>query len=204
MCGKYSLHTSLAKEFMRPIFIIAFIAVLFSCGAKKSTTSKSENKPAAKISTQKVTVAGTITQTFSYCGGAAPPQELLEKMAEPKPFPKKKLFLIKGDTNTASHQVILNFVSDSAGNFSFQVEPGTYSIILEEQVSAPDAKKYKTPTQTIDEECYKKWWATPYYSLEVEAGSKTTTIKGLNFNFHHRCFISSDVPCLQYDGPMPP
>jgi hypothetical protein len=192
------------------IFSILFTLFFFTnCATKnktavrhnsQNTDTKDQTSPPAK----KVTVAGTITQTFSYCGGAAPPQFLLEEMATPKPFSKKKLVVIKGDTNTTAHQIILNFISDSLGNFSFQLEPGIYSVILEEQVSPPDVKKYKTETQTIDESCYKKWWATPYYPLEIPALDKPATIKGLNFNFHHRCFISSDVPCLQYDGPMPP
>ena len=194
---------------MNFILSASVVFSLLACGAKhKTAVQKTSGRTEAKTDTdspaKKVIISGTITQTSSYCGGAAPPQFLLEQLAEPKPFPKKKLYVIKGDTNTASHQIILNFTSDSAGNFSFQIEPGTYSVILEEQASAPDAKKYKTQVQAIDEACYKNWWAKPYYLLEVPAAEKQTIIKGLNFNFHHRCFISSDVPCLQYGGPMPP
>lgn len=190
---------------------ISFNVLVFSllaCGTKHKTTAdkdpvKVEIKTAIKGETKKITILGSVTQTYSYCGGAAPPDFLLEQLAEPKPYLNKKFHVIKGDTNTSSHKIILSFISDSAGNFSFQLEPGTYSILLDEQSSSPDAKKYKKQSQSIDEDCYKDWWAKPYYLLEVEESSKTATIKGLNFNFHHRCFISNDIPCLQYMGPMP-
>lgn len=191
------------------ISLSVFLLSLFACGTKNITgmqqqAAKAEPKPEVNSSTNTTTISGSIMQTFSYCGGAAPPQFLLEQLAEPKPYSGKKLHVIKGDSNTEGRKIILSFTSDTAGKFSFQLEPGTYSIILDEQFSAPDAKKYKTQLQNIDEDCYKKWWVKPYYLLEVPATSKPTTIKGLNFNFHHRCFISSDVPCLRYEGPMPP
>lgn len=190
---------------------ISFNVLVFSllaCGTKNKTTAdkdpvKAEIQTAIKSETKKITISGSVTQTYSYCGGAAPPDFLLEQLAEQKPFPNKNFHVIKGDTNTTSHKIILSFTSDTAGNFSFQLEPGTYSILLDEQAYLPDAKKHKTQSQSIDEDCYKNWWAKPYYLLAVEESSKTTTIKGLNFNFHHRCFISSDIPCLQYNGPLP-
>jgi len=188
------------------IFIVVFLFV--SCGTKNKTTAqkgtaKTETQTATQTSPKKITISGMVTQTYSYCGGAAPPREILEQLAEPKPFPNKKFHVIKGDTNTTSHKIILSFTSDTAGNFSFQLEPGTYSILLEEQAFLPDAKKYKTQSINVDEECYKSWWAKPYYLLEVEGSSKTTSVKGLNFNFHHRCFIENDIPCLQYNGALP-
>jgi len=190
---------------MNPITLIIILFSFLACGTKhKSVAEKSSDKTEIQQTVKKGTVSGTVSQTFSYCGGARPPDFLLEQLAQPKPFPNKKVHVIKGDTNTTAHKIILTFTSDSTGNFSFKLEPGTYSIILDEQVSPPDAKKYKTQSQSIDEECYKNWWAKPYYLLEVPVTSQTTTIKGLNFTFHHRCFISSDVPCLQYLGPYPP
>ena len=193
---------------MNFIVYIVLALGLFSCGTKQKSVERTEGKGDAKTQqhspAQKVTISGTITQTHSYCGGAAPPRELIEELKTPKPLPGKKMYIIKGDTNTTGRDIILNFISDENGNFSFQLEPGLYSVLLEEQISAPDAKKYRTETQSIDESCYNKWWARPYYLLTVEAGAKPTTIKGLNFNFHSRCFISSDVPCLEYEGPYPP
>lgn len=171
-------------------FILIGLIVLFSCGTKSKTA----------VSSQKATVSGSVVQTFSYCGGAEPTDEMLAELATPQIYPGKKFHVIKGDTNTVKHEIVLNFTSDSAGKFSFQLAPGRYSILLDEQSSAPDAKKYISQHITMDEACYKKWWATPYCRLEV----KNENIKDLKFSFHHRCFVPGDIPCLGYDGPLPP
>ncbi len=182
-----------------------FLFLIVSCGTKTKTTAVSGvPKTETHATASKVTVSGNITQTQRHCGGMAPTKELLEELAAPKPVTGKKLYLIKGDTNTTEREIVLSFVSDAEGNFSFQAAPGLYSIILEEQIAAPDAKKYVTETQSINEDCYKKWWGKPYYLLEIKPASKPTSIKGLTFNFHKRCFIASDVPCLEYEGPHPP
>lgn len=190
---------------MNTIKIVAAFLLLFVFGAiNKSSAqkklSKHKTKSEVKTAAKKVTVSGTVTQSNSYCGGARPNDEILAATQKPYPFPNKKFHLIKEEINTLNRKIILSFTTDSAGNFSFQVVPGTYSILLDEQVAAPDAKKYQTQFIKVDESCFKDWWAKPYYLLEVG----TANIKALNFDFHHRCFIQNDIPCLQYEGPLPP
>src|SRR5207253_6136345 len=104
--------------------------------------------------------------------------------------PNKKFHVIKEETNTVNHKIILSFTSDSAGNFSFSLPAGTYYILTDEQTQAPDTKKYTSQNVKTDEVCFKDWWSKPYYMLEVGAAN----IKGLNFEFHHRCFIQYDIP----------
>jgi len=192
---------------LRMNLLAAAAALLFltNCGTKNKAASQKETvKTETQTSATKISVTGNVTQTNSYCGGAAPPDFLLEELATPRPFPDKKFHVISGEANTADRKIILSFTSDSAGKFSLQLDPGTYSIILDEQVASADAKKYKTQSQSINEDRYKSWWAKPFYLLKAEERAKATGIKRLSFNFHHRCFISSDVPCLQYEGPAPP
>ena len=186
---------------MNSLTIVSLVFSLLACGNKNKATSDKNTTKSAVIT---VAVSGTVTQTNSYCGGARPPDEILTQLATPRPFPDKKFHVIKGETNTVNHEIILSFTTDSVGNFSFKVPAGTYSIILDEQTQTPDAKKYQTQFLKMDEACFKDWWAKPYYLLEVSPSSQTTTIKGLNFEFHHRCFIQYDIPCLQYSGPLPP
>lgn len=187
----------------KKIFSILFVFVILSgvegFAQKKSTKKKSKTKPET-TQEKKVTVSGNVTQTYPYCGGARPPKEILEQLAQPKPFIGKKFHVITGEKNTEGRKIILSFTSDSSGNFSFKLPAGNYSIILDEQVAAPDSKKFTSQFVKMDETCYKDWWAKPYYLLEVGSAN----IKGLNFSFNHKCFIQSDIPCLQYDGPMPP
>ena len=178
-----------------------FISCKSKHGTTNSATTETNKNETAVL---KAVVSGSVTQTYPYCGGARPTKEILEEMAEPKPFPGKKFYVIKGEINSKTREVILDFTSDTEGNFSFSIEPGTYAIILEEQVKEPDASKYTSQFVKMDEECFKKWWEAPYYLLQVEKTEKPAKISGLIFNFNHRCFLSHDIPCLQYDGPQPP
>lgn len=149
---------------------------------------------------QKYTVSGKVRHSFAYCGGAAPSEEMMAEFTKQKPYAGKTFYIRKGKTNNVKAKVILSFKADTAGNFSFQLPPGIYSIIQEPQVKKLNIKFYKKQHITADESCLKTWWEKPYYILEV----KDKNINGLDFKFHHPCFISDDIPCLQYNGPMPP
>ena len=71
----------------------------------------------------------------------------------------------------------------------------------EEHLKPLDLKQYESPgTLSADSACFAKWWATPLKVIEVKAGEPLN----IEMNFHKQCFISKDVPCLHYDGPMPP
>jgi hypothetical protein len=47
-----------------------------------------------------------ITQTSSYCGGAAPPRELIEQLNTPVPLAGKVIYLRKGKTNKLCKKTI--------------------------------------------------------------------------------------------------
>lgn len=190
---------------MKIVKIFFSLFLLLACGtinksAAQKKSSKHKAKTETKVAVKKVIVSGTISQASSYCGGARPTDEILASAQKSRPFPNKKFHIIKEETNTINHNIILSFTSDSAGNFSFSLPAGTYYFLLDEQAAAPDLKKYTSQNVKADETCFKDWWAKPYYMLEVG----NANIKGLNFEFHHRCFINYDIPCLQYGGPMPP
>ena len=151
--------------------------------------------------TNKYTVSGKVTRTSSYCGGAAPSEEILAGYANPSPYSGKTFYVRKGNTNDIKKAVVLKFKADSSGSFSFQLSPGIYSIIQEEQVKALALKKYSsTEFIQVDQSCLKSWWKKPYMILTI----KDKDIVDLNFNFYHACFISGDIPCMNYNGPMPP
>ena len=190
-------------NFLLNITIVFFFLTNYETGHKitlqKNAAEATDKSKQAKTrsSKKKFKISGTVTQTHSYCGGARPTQEVLEQAATPRIYSGKKFYVIKGDTNTAAHQIVLSFTSDEQGNFSFLLPAGTYSIIQNDQASPLNVKKYITETISADDKCLKKWWAKPYYVLQV----KKSDIAGLKFEFHQRCFIQGDVPCLQYNGP---
>lgn len=146
-------------------------------------------------------ISGKVTQTSTYCGGAAPSEEILAEYSKAKPYAGKTFYIRKGNTNTLKSKIILSFKADEKGNFSFLLPPGIYSIIQEAQVKEINAKDYnKSGSFQADVTCLKNWWLKPYYTLEV----KDKDVTELHFKFHHPCFVSNDIPCIQYTGPMPP
>ena len=147
-----------------------------------------------------MTISGTVTQSDTYSGGVKPTGEKLKRLTAPRAFPGMKFHVIKGNTNVIAREIVLSFTTGEAGDFSFQLSPGAYSVIVDEQVSPPDAAKYQTQFISVDEAAFNQWWAKPFQLLEVKA----TNITDLKFHFQHRKFISNDIPCLRYTGPYPP
>lgn len=176
---------------------IAFTFLLFiSCSAQKSNKKKTGG-----IKPLRVTVTGKLMQTHSYCGGMAPTPEMEANYRKPVPYTGKVFYVRKGNVNSTKAEVITSFTVNESGDFSFQVTPGTYSIIQEKQLKAlKDKDLVSTSTTQVDAKCLKEWWLKPYYLLEV----KTENITIPDWSIHHPCFVSGDTPCISYTGPMPP
>ena len=180
---------------------VTLLALLFICGPKTSLTASADGKTTdPSLPSPKMTISGTVTQSDAYSGGVKPTEERLKRLTAPRAFPGKKFHVIKGNTNTIAREIVLSFTTGEAGNFTFQLLPGTYAILVDEQVSSPDAKKYQTKSITVDETAFNQWWAKPYQLLDVKA----TNITDLKFHFQHRSFIPYDIPPLRYTGPYPP
>lgn len=144
-------------------------------------------------------IIGSVQQSFSYCGGAKPTQEIIDNFAKLQPFKNKTFFIKKGKINSINNKIVAKFTTDSLGNFSIKLPKGTYSILVEEQIKEIKAEDYNTKFQTINNECLQKWWKKPYYLLIVK--KKNIPLK---FIFNHRCYINSDIPCITYIGPRHP
>lgn len=187
------------KNYRPLIFILSFFSLtLFAQTTKKQT--RKDIVTTAVIS-KKINISGSVMQTSSYCGGAEMPPEMLEEYSKPYPYNGKVFYIRKGKVNTTKEGVVLSFTVNALGKFAFQLPPGTYSMIQEPQLKALNLKNYQISGFTsADADCLKKWWITPYYILEV----KDKEISNLNFEFHHPCFVSGDIPCIQYEGTMPP
>jgi len=178
---------------------LARVLLLIALGcALAGAAPRAARKASAQAGT--IVISGTVTQSDAFCGGTAPPVSMSTPPDASRPFPNKTFHLVEGATRTPGGPVLGRFTSDAAGRFSFRLAPGTYSILVDEQISPPEAKRYEARFVRMDEACFKDWWAKPYSILEVRASD----ISGLRFHFNHRCFIQYDIPCLQYVGPRPP
>ena len=182
----------------RPQYVVALVSAVCCAMAWGVTTPAATTRP-ARPQAGTATVSGAVTRTPAFCGGKLPPEEIPRPVAV-TPFPNKSFHVVRGSTNTTSHEILLSFTSDSAGHFSFRVPPGTYSILADEQAQRPDASRYESRFVKMDVACFRDWWAKPYYVLRVS----NSNIQGLTFEFEQRCFIEYDIPCLHYDGPLPP
>jgi len=162
------------------------------------TKTVGHQHPAKKL--KSYLIHGLVEQTSSYCGGARPSQEMLDRLATPISYPNKKFYIRQGKINHTEAKIVKSFTTDSTGKFSIRLKPGTYSIIVEEQLYSIDTIKYENENQEVDRQCLEEWWAKPYHLLIV----KNKNITDLKFIFHHRCFVKSHIPCITYKGPLPP
>lgn len=177
---------------MRITLFVTLLLWLFSTTAQTKTGG---------VKPVRVTVKGKLTQTSTYCGGARPTEEMLSEYSTPKPYANKVFYVRKGKVNSTKAEVITSFTTDANGEFSFQITPGTYSIIQEKQLKKLNSKDLKSDNYVkVDAKCMKAWWTKPFYLLEV----KTENVTIPDWNIHHKCFVSGDIPCMNYEGPMPP
>lgn len=145
-----------------------------------------------------------ITQTSSYCGGAAPPRELIEQLNTPVPLAGKIIYLRKGKTNKLCKKTI-ELKSDANGEIASLLDPGFYAVVDDTKKDKAHyselRKRYSKPAEhngAIDIDCLDEWIKTPHQVIEVTADQTRFQI-----NFHQSCSWNS-LPCVQYRGPMPP
>ena len=108
---------------VRTVFVFGFAGIslfVIGCGRETNLGALADEKiTGASSPAHKITISGTVTQTDSHCGGVAPTEEMLKKLATPRAFPGKKFHVIRGDTNTLSHEIVLSFITGENGDFSF-------------------------------------------------------------------------------------
>lgn len=174
------------------LFLLPISIVLLACGSQSRVTHSSAVG-------NDFTISGLVQQRDSYCQGARPTQQILDQVMAPRPFPDKVFYIRKGKTNTADGEIIQSFTTDKEGLFSIKLPPGTYSIIVEEQLKEIDPKDYEKKNLKVDAQCLAEWWKKPFYQLEV----KGQDIDSLAFLITHPCYTRTDIPCVNYTGPLP-
>ena len=154
---------------------------------------------------KKCTVNGSVMRVKAYCGGARMPEERQAEIRKPRFYSGKKLFVKKGKFNDFKKKAVLEFVSDSAGNFTFSLPAGTYCIVDEFKKDKTNYNKlltqYKEASRNyspISASCLKEWFKTPDMVFEVKPGG----VDSLIITFHDKCPWNT-VPCATYKGPLP-
>src|SRR5204863_3456058 len=99
--------------------------------------------------------------------------------------------------NSISNSVIISFNTDSLGQFKIKLKSGGYCII-EEYKTKPMVAHKNDENSKWDEKCLEEDYAKCNYLLDVS----NKNVDGVNINFHKPCEWA--LPCLQYEGPLPP
>ena len=166
----------------KTILSILLVATQISCAQRKA---------------KYYNISGTVTTTSSYCGGAAPSQEMLAEINKPKPVAGKQLFIFTGNQISDSSLLLSSFTTDSLGHFQIKLKKGTYCIV-EVQKSKPLKIPKDDENSKWDVDCLKEQHSQCDYQLNVI----DKNVDDVKINFHQPCGWSR--PCLQYEGPLPP
>jgi hypothetical protein len=143
------------------------------------------------------TISGIITQTASYCQGAAPSEELLNKLSSPKPLSNKTIYIKQISSNKFKGKIIAQFTSDSLGRFEIKLPAGDYCLVENYKVK-PFRAKRTNKLFVYDNRCLRKLYEQCDLNLTV-----TNTDQGnISINYHTYC--DWDKPCIRFLGQMVP
>lgn len=145
-------------------------------------------------------VTGRILLKSSYCGGAAPSDEILAEYEKPKPYGGQPLLIREGKSNTLGAAMVTRTTTAADGTFKLDLKPGTYCLVIAEKERARDAGFYKLEYVQVDKACDTKWLNTCDISFTVA----DKPVSGLRLTLEKKCFIDQLSPCLSYSGPLPP
>lgn len=161
-----------ASEIQFSLFV--FLTFLLVCGA----ACKSK-----KVKSDIVDVKFSFTQTSDYCGGAAPPEDLLKQLAEPIPLKPRKVFFARiFDTEEGSRMNIDEYYIDTA-HLTLPFNTGKYTVYL-------NMEKYLSNASQVTSgklKCYKDWAAQPVGEMTI-----TSNTKKVKMNLHLTC-----DPCVE-------
>jgi hypothetical protein len=143
---------------------------------------------------KKITMQVKATTTSSFCGGAQPTEEIMERMRAPRPINETKFYIIKGAINKSNRKIIDSFTTSPLGEANIRLLAGTFSIIEAKQILSFTPLK-DSQHQTWNNECLLEKWQTPLITFKAKRN------KLISFNIHKPCSFS--MPCGKYTGPLP-
>ncbi|MBI3233168.1 MAG: hypothetical protein HYZ42_03880 [Bacteroidetes bacterium] len=143
--------------------------------------------------------SGRITYTQDYCGGAAPPQDLIEKLKTPKPLANKKIYFKKGRVNGLNKTRIGYFTTDSLGRFNIKLTASDYVFFDESKLRWEEEHDMtESVNMTIDYKCL----LDKHMKGDFTIKKTQKNLKDYAFNYHYPC--AYNLPCIEYHGPYPP
>lgn len=145
-----------------------------------------------------VTVTIYVTQTSDYCGGAAPSEEILQRLATPMPLPGKTICIKNGVRNYATNPVYKTVVADENGKIVIELPYNKIFSLWDQSKTKPFVLPPNTQYLQWDRACLYQKYMTPEKVIKT---SKKENIE-ISINFHNACFYRPY--CGTYSGPLPP
>jgi predicted component of type VI protein secretion system len=149
------------RAFINSILVIILSILSIACASKKSGDSKETQ----------IAVTLNVTLTSNYCGGAAPSDDMISKLKEPKIF--NGSFFIS--TKESLQEDMKSLKTSTDGSINIDLVKETYFVFLPEKTTAKHSGKGRS-----EENC-NKWKNTPNGSFTV------TEDKSITFNIHKTC-----------------
>ncbi|MFH0892941.1 MAG: hypothetical protein V2A54_00780 [Bacteroidota bacterium] len=179
------------KHFISIAFIFVFaIAAAAAQQAIKRMPVKTVISPSSLICKavknsfiKKYNVSGKILATNPYCGGARPPQYILDEANIPNPVNACKVII------ECAGKEVFSGETDVNGSFSTLLPPGKYSVFIGEQKESFSelSKKFKANGCYFDDNNLKEWLAKPCITFTV----KDKDVNGLKAEFKRNCDTES-------------
>lgn len=142
----------------------------------------------AALAQSKKRIEIMIEESISYCGGAAPTEEVLEPFKKRKPYAFKTVYVYKGD------KCVDSLITDSAGWIKRKIKKGKYKIYL-------PYKHFKTVPYGIvaeyDMVCLQKEWSVPDGTLDVSWKGMVFVNKRIGHTFcpwQYNCLKERHIP----------
>lgn len=129
---------------INPLLITLTLFALCQCRAKKIT----------EVATKTI----SIEYSETYCGGAAPPDELLQELAKLKPFADKQIEVYTGNPSYVTPHI---YKTDGQGKIILPVNLANQIFIN----LYPSADGFKADSEEY--ECYKKFIAEHLLSVDM-------------------------------------
>ena len=96
-------------------FSSLLITTAYTRGKSQTVTT-----PCKTDSLKTFAVSGRVTQTYSYCGGASPPKQVLDRLANPVAYSGKKFYIRQGKANSTKAKVVKSFITGKDGEYLFK------------------------------------------------------------------------------------
>jgi hypothetical protein len=157
-------------------------------------------------SRKEIVVEVRLHETGVYCGGARPPQEMLDELQQLKPLTNFQFYIKEGRENDPNAPAVVSGITDDAGIAYISLRPGAYVLVFGDRQDWAQYNSWKAeharandPWGAIDTMCLMQWIKTPEKTFAVypDSASVVEVIKA------QKCFWNN-IPCLEYTGSIPP